>query len=272
MGDTKGLIFLLVTLGIGAGAATGLYALLGFFNPPKVCDACNSCCPSPNCPVCKVCPPSTGGDAGGEKPPPKDDGYGLGQEKKLVPPTCPVSGQPVTFSEEWIYPQGLMDASKAAGKKPHEFAGELYGACAAQNPTISWSMGGLCRRAMNLWVPCLPAQRHYLKMDVRMKVGESIARGKFILTVTNVGQLELREGDKIIWIQPAHVPGAGAYELLLQKDTNLVLYGPGGPVWATNAKYLSDPPVFLQLEEAGTLTIHKGAGPADDKGVLFTVP
>jgi len=67
----------------------------------------------------------------------------------------------------------------------------------------------------------------------------------------------LSNGERLYADQRMYSP-SGAYALIYQSDGNLVLYGPSGPLWASDT--LGQPPGFVTMQGDGNVVIYRADG------------
>ena len=85
-------------------------------------------------------------------------------------------------------------------------------------------------------------------------------------TAVGVGRTELVAGTELkggSWLKSAN----GRYQLAMQADGNLVLYGEGQPLWASNTA--NHPGAFLTMQGDGNLVIYKGNRPIWSSGTAL---
>lgn len=83
--------------------------------------------------------------------------------------------------------------------------------------------------------------------------GATLSRGTGVGTITDSGQLILYAGQSI-W------SADGRFQLIMQTDGNLVLYGPDGYMWATGTNGGSDR--WMVMQSDGNLVVYNGANQA----------
>ncbi|MBL8949748.1 MAG: hypothetical protein JNK82_03165 [Myxococcaceae bacterium] len=128
--------------------------------------------------------------------------------------------------------------------------------------------------ALVLWSPPAvddgPTGCGLLSPGQYLRVGRSVVScdGRFNLVMQGDSNLVLYYGGVALWA--SHTTGSGADLAVMQYDGNFVMYRPGAPVWHTSTHGQSG--AYLAVQNDGNLVVYQGSTPVWASGSVYYEP
>ncbi|MES6669707.1 hypothetical protein U6Y00_12230, partial [Cutibacterium acnes] len=102
------------------------------------------------------------------------------------------------------------------------------------------------------------AQYNHLLNEQRLNPGDSLVQGKSTFTMQHDCNLVLYQGSKPVWASGTYGKGSGCYAIL-QNDGNFVVYNNGNhPVWATNTNGRGSGNYILIVQRDSNVVLYTG--------------